>query len=343
MCEPEKDVKVWVDDFTLDSNGGPSLVYKLEEDVNRKEQLSSFRDENSYAHRNTALHRQNEQQLLEEGKLGRSEFSARLQRVTFGIFQGQPACLIVFLVDFCPGNRSWFRFRSATVEVGFQEEQLAIDTSVDDERDYDGPLVCKFYPELIRGHIRSIAETYNFTVSAGLPPLISSPNLSAAWSTSKPKESAHLIHGRLMGDPATRVRWKISENEISKSGIYEQPKFAIIVRHPDQARFSMDLRIRATTLAGLSVVGKGGSRIIFTPTQRHEVEENNQSILHAEKTSLSGLNGGSVSTCGQTWNPVLQSVSPQKDLTEEKLEDLTQMEAILLGEKGPGAPPADIL
>jgi len=153
----------------------------------------------------------------------------------------------------------------------------------------------------------------------------------------KPKESAHLIHGRLIGDPATRVRWIVNENEINKSGIYERPKFAIIVRHADQARFSMAVRIRVTTLAGLPIVGKGGSRIIFTPNQRHDVEENNQ------QTSLRGLDGGSISTCGQTWIPAIQSVSGQKDLAEEDLEDLTRMEAILLGKNGPGAPSADIL
>jgi hypothetical protein len=336
MCEPEPDNKKLADDSALDSSGGPTLVYTLEEDVNRKEQLASFRDESSEARRKTALHRQNEQQLLEEGKLAQSEFSARLQRVTFGSFQGQPACRILFLVDFCPRNRSWFRFRKATVEVEFQEEPSTIHTSVDDERPYAGPLVCKFYPELIRGHVRSIAETYNFSVSASVP-LISSPNISAGWSMNKPKESAHLIHGRLDGDPAVRVRWNVNENEANKSGIYEQLKFAIIVRHADQTRFSMALRIRATTLAGLHIVGNGGSRIIFTPNQRYDAEEDNQ------QTGLGGLDGGSISTCGQTWIPNVQSVSGQKDLAEENLEDLTGMEAILLGRGGPGAPAADKL
>lgn len=314
MYEPEKDVNMWVEDITLDSDSGPSLVYQLEGDVNRKEQLG-FWDEN-YERTKTALHRENEQQLLKEGKLGRSEFSARLQKVKFGIFEGQPACLIVFLVDFCPGSQTWFRFRTATVEAEFQEEHPAIDTLVDDERDYDGPLVRKFYPELIRGHVRSIAETYNFTVSAGLPAPFSKTNLSAAWSSTQPKESAHLFRGRLMGDPATRVSWVINENKITKSGIYEQPKFATIVRHQDQTRFSMTLRITATTLAGFPVIGKGGSRIIFTPKQRHQADESNQPNLHDE--------------------------SPLQDLAEENLEDLTRMEAILLGGKGPGAPPTDI-
>ena len=336
MCLPEVDVDIGTDDSILDSNGGPTLIYTLEEDANRKEQLASFRVENPDARRKTALHRENEQQLLEEGKLAQSEFSARLQRVTFGSFQGQQACLILFLVDFCPSNRSWFRFRSATVEVGFQEEQPTIDTSMDNERGYTGPLIREFYPKLIRGHVRSIVETYNFSVSGSVPP-ISTPSISAGWSMSKPKESAFLIQGRLLGDPETRVSWKVNENEVNKSGIYEQLKFAIIVRHADQTRFSMALRIRTTTLAGFNIVGHGGSRIIFTPNKQHDVEENNQ------QKSLSGLDGGSISTCGQTWVPAIQRSSGHKDLAEENLEDLTRMEAILLGRNGPGAPAADNL
>jgi len=34
----------------------------------------------------------------------------------------------------------------------------------------------------------------------------------------------------------------------------------------------------------------------------------------------------------------IQGVSEQKDLAEENLEDMTRMEAILLGKSGPGAP-----
>jgi hypothetical protein len=39
MSESEKGVKVSVNDYNFDSNAGPSLVYKLEEDGNCKEQL----------------------------------------------------------------------------------------------------------------------------------------------------------------------------------------------------------------------------------------------------------------------------------------------------------------
>src|ERR1700759_3421113 len=163
------------DNSALVINDGPNLAYTLEEDLSRKEQLSGFRGDSS---RKTALHKENEQQLLEEGKLAGCEFSARLQNVIFGMFHGQPACRILFVIDFYPKNRSWFRFRSATVDVGLQEERPIGSTSVDEDRRHNGPIVCKFYPELIRGHTRSIAETYNFSLSTNLPPPINNTNIS---------------------------------------------------------------------------------------------------------------------------------------------------------------------
>jgi hypothetical protein len=39
MSESEKGVKVSVNDYNFDFNAGLSLIYKLEEDKNRKEQL----------------------------------------------------------------------------------------------------------------------------------------------------------------------------------------------------------------------------------------------------------------------------------------------------------------
>jgi hypothetical protein len=78
MCEFEVDVGMEANKFTFDFNGGLTVVYILEEDSNCKEQLVSFREESLDARRKTALYRENKQQLLEEGKLARFEFFARL-------------------------------------------------------------------------------------------------------------------------------------------------------------------------------------------------------------------------------------------------------------------------
>lgn len=44
-----------------------------------------------------------------------------------------------------------------------------------------------------------------------------------------------------MGNPETGVKWNLNENEVGKGGIYEQPKFAVIVRHTQHKYFTMSL------------------------------------------------------------------------------------------------------
>lgn len=92
------------------------------------------------------------------------------------------------------------------------------------------------------------------------------------------------------------VRWTINENEATKSGIYEQPSFAVIVRYSIERGFAMKLSMDAKTFGGLPVRGKKGSRIIFKKPDRQM----------------------------------------DSDLEKEDLEELTKMRAELLAKEGPG-------
>ena len=110
------------------------------------------------------------------------------------------------------------------------------------------------------------------------------------------REGKHVIQGRLIKAQRS-VKWNINENEATKSGIYEQPSFAVIVRYSMERGFAMKLGMKATTYGGLSVKGKKVSRTLFT-------------------------------------NPEKQM---DTDLEKEDLEELTKMRASLLGNEGPGA------
>ena len=112
----------------------PTLTFGLQEDTDRNSQLS-FGQRKASPPPEDQEHRPSEQQLLKEGKLGASEFTARLRHVQYGKFRGANACLIVFGVDFAPKNRGWFRFRKAFIEA----EVEALSTSTDD-REENKPL-----------------------------------------------------------------------------------------------------------------------------------------------------------------------------------------------------------
>lgn len=313
----------------------PSLVFNLEEDPHLNSQLSHSGREKSPA--KDVKYRPSEQQLLKEGKLGSSEFTARLQQASFGTFKGETACLVVIKVDFAAKNKGWFRFRRATIEMEVEEPSLSsakndgddkeVSSDDSDEAEYTGPLIRTFYPDLIRGHIQTAAETYNINFELPIPSPAPSGGLSAGWTVTSPRESHHLVHGFLVGSPETRVRWTMSENEISKGGLYEQPVFAIVVRYREEKGFMLGLRMRATTYWGLGVVGKGGARIKFMKACKGGGDGEGR---------MGGLTGGSVTVGRKTWNGNADSNPGSMSLQEVDLELLTRMRSTLLGEQGPG-------
>jgi hypothetical protein len=334
--------------------GGPTLTLPLEEDLLRKDHLFSFRSK-SPEPVPTKTYRPSEQQLLQEGKLGESNFSARLKKVKFGRYttatgERVPACLILVRVDFVPKSRGWFRFRDANVEVAFTDSAGAVshgisahDDDADDDDDdnddddddevYTGPLVLKFYPDLIRGHTQSASEQFNLSLNVPLTPLpAGSPSISAGITGAWTKEGLHLMQGRLMGEPETRVKWKLHENEVVKGGVYEQPTLAVLVRYREGDPFTMAMNIKATTYGGLAVAGKGGARITFKPGKHGSKKS---------EPSMGGFSGGSVQMGGQTWGVKkgASSEPSEEDLETLDLEALTGMRAALLGAQGPGSAP----
>jgi len=76
------------------------------------------------------------------------------------------------------------------------------------------------------------------------------------------REGLHLVHGRMVGDQ-TGAKWSMAENEVTSSGIYEQPAFAVVVRYKPEKGFAMRLKVEASTYGGLAVRGKRRPRIIF--------------------------------------------------------------------------------
>lgn len=315
----------------------PTLTFNLEEDANRADQLFTFRKASKEDPSATRTYRPAEKQLLQEGKLGDSEFSARLERVVFGTHSSSPACLIVVGVNFCPKNRGWLRFRQATVEIAFEELDPSANRDVDPDNDedyysdeYDGPLVVDWYPRLIRGHVQTAAERYGIQLKVGVSAPVGA-EAAVGYDVQKPKEGLHLVHGVLVGSPQVRVRWNVTENEVGRGGIYEQLKLAMVVRHAEGRGFVMTLRMKAVTFGGLPVSGKGGARIKFLAGKgdKHGRRMGNQMAMPT-------LEGGSLQVGGQTWTG---DAVPGSSCALEKLdlEALTGMEKALLGAQGPGA------
>ena len=265
----------------------------LEIDPDESDELFSFHSKSEVEP--DKKYRPSEQQLIQEGKWGGSELSARIKKAIFGTFNGETACLILIRVDFCPKGsaRSWLRFRSATIEAEFSDIDGGDDSDEEDEG--SGPLVLELYPEHIRGHVQTAAHKYN--IKGYIEPAGMGAGAEIGAEKTFLSEGLHLVHGRRMGDPETGAKWSMTENEVSRSGIYEQPTFAVIVRYDPEKGFAMRLRITAITYGGLPVKGQKRPRITFTRG----------------------------------------SLSDAAILDTMDLEEMTEMRAKLLGKEGPGA------
>ena len=270
---------------------GLEIDLGLEIDDSENDELFSFHSKNVVEP--DQEYRPSEQQLIQDGKWGGSELSARIKDAVFGTFMGEAACLILIRVDFCPkgGPRSWLRFRAADIEADFSD----IDVDSDEVKKGSRILVRKVYPDHIRGHVQTAAHKYG--IKGYIEPAGMGVGAELGAEKTFLSEGLHLVHGRLMGNPATGAKWSMTENEVSKSGIYEQPTFAVIVRYDREKGFAMWLKITATTYRGLEVKGQKRPRISFA------------------KGSLAD-------------NEVLDSMD---------LEEMTEMRAKLLGREGPGA------
>lgn len=321
---------------------GPLLSFPLVEDVKRKDQLFGGRMGRLAPPSTPKPYRPSQNQLLGEGKGWQSEITARLNKVIFGTFKGKTACLVMVQVNFAPKSRGFFRFRNAKVELGFEDKEDGKEHKEDDEDDDDDDddddsdddeqlLVLKIDPEHIRGHIQTAAVTYGVTIGGTAPPPVP-VGVSGAWRFSAPREGQHLVHGLKMGDPERGVKWIINENEISKSGIFELAKFAVIVRYREERGFVMKLSMEATTHLGGALKSKGGSRISFNKGKKHQKGGKGRE----EEQKMSGLIGGSVASGGKTWTAETESETSHPQLDDIDLESMTEMKARLLSEQGPG-------
>ena len=153
----------------------------------------------------------------------------------------------------------------------------------------------RFYPALIRGHIQHSVHTRGGKLYA--EPASIGVGLESGGSKTFRREGKHIIHGRLV--KAQRVvKWNINENEATKSGIYEQPSFAVIVRYGVERGFAMKLSMKATTFGTLAVKGKKASRIIFKKPDKHKdndlerVDLEELTMMRAELLTKEGPGGG---------------------------------------------------
>ncbi|KAH0543066.1 hypothetical protein FGG08_002579 [Glutinoglossum americanum] len=199
---------------------------------------------------------------LTERVLTNARFNARLVQVTFATYDGKPACLFVVEVNFlvCLSGVS-YRFQDATVEVKFGDGEMppAADQT---------PRVVKLAPKL--KIYEQTSGTHTEVKGVGTPGGIMSgvmsfgaiPTASYGVRKEAPRSGGRKIQGYPQG--GSRVLWAITEDSISKSGIPEICKLAIVARYTENRRFTVSVQVAARAKGGLAVKGNM-TPILFNP------------------------------------------------------------------------------
>ncbi|KAI9771103.1 MAG: hypothetical protein M1840_002454 [Geoglossum simile] len=200
--------------------------------------------------------------VLTEGSLNNAHFNARLVQVTFAAYDGKPACLFVVEVNFlvCLSGIS-YRFQDATVEVelGDGETPPAADQT---------PRVIKLAPKLkiyeqISGtHTEVKGVGTSGGIMSGVMSFGAMPTAYYGVREEAPRSGGRKIQGYPQG--GSRVLWAITEDPISKSGIPEICKLAVVARYTKNRRFTVSVQVAARARGGLAVKGNM-TPVLFNP------------------------------------------------------------------------------
>jgi hypothetical protein len=192
--------------------------------------------------------------LIGRDAVGKTSFNAVLDRVQYGTYDGQPACLIVAEFSFRFKGKTMSRYSYASIEVKFTR---AVD--VKDHKDAsndpaDDPKVVNLAPKEVYGIVKSVEEKRFRDVK--IPAMFQSP---LGFSTGaeghigseeiQHQEHRMEIHGDLYYDDehieaACGATWDLSENSAQRDGIFRNFRATMVLHNPPGQAIWMHLTVR---------------------------------------------------------------------------------------------------
>ncbi|KAI9774564.1 MAG: hypothetical protein M1840_002813 [Geoglossum simile] len=164
-------------------------------------------------------------------ELGALAIIASLERVEFGSFKGESACLVSCVFQFLDGNAQFLRFTDAMIHIEFQKR----------EGQGEDPAVLNFGPRTIVGE--KTIENRLWCYELVMPCHINVWPLDIGLEPTVRRESEfdrqHFmeIRGNLYGDRKHQrpncVRWTVKENSKQRSGIPDLLRCTAIVKYTD--------------------------------------------------------------------------------------------------------------
>jgi hypothetical protein len=266
MAETEERV-ILIEDASLshleaDSTKGIELDTALEYDEGIASQLGSS------IHKNRPEDLLSPRVIITEYELRNFHFQARYHApARFGIYKGQPACLVVIDFSFKKSGSTVSRYTHADISVSFEDGSTALLKNPGNVEELDvDPKILRFEPVEYRGSKTSGegSKTYGMSVNAA-PGGAGGVTIGYSETIPTVKERYEKVNGDLR-DFGTGVNFSIEENTMTGSGIRSDWSAAMIIGYVPGRRFAARVTIKAYILYRMlpnPVCGKGDDPVFF--------------------------------------------------------------------------------
>jgi hypothetical protein len=224
--------------------------------------------------------------LATQEHIGRTSYSAYLQHVQYGTYQGKPACLLGIDFSFRFPPKASSRFTYAEVEVTFEKALNIKDPLLRSTDASLDPVVANFAPKEILGLVKDRENKKSFEIEVPIVFQVpfGSAELLAKWSreTTLTEEGRFELHGDLAQDDehddgANSVAWDLAENKISKDGILRSFRGVVLLFYRPREAFWMHVSVKPVVSFSLD------PRRLFT---KKLVREKDEPILLDGQTTL---------------------------------------------------------
>jgi hypothetical protein len=178
-----------------------------------------------------------------QSEAGNASFRAELERVQYGTYKGQPACLLTFTFLFYFNGQSRLRFQSAKITIRFRRERSATASrQVVDDDDDDGPHILQLAPFRVYGELKNRTEQRTLKVAApvGFQTPVAGFHADVVPSIEKSVTEERTFRLSIQGgrrstmdtDNDDLAFWHMNENAVQRDGILPRLQTAIVLRWP---------------------------------------------------------------------------------------------------------------
>jgi hypothetical protein len=191
--------------------------------------------------------------LATQEQIGKTGYSAYVRHVQYGTYDGKSACLVGLDFAFRFPPRAGSRFSTAEIEVTFEKAIDPQDPSVRCKDPSLDPIVANFAPKQMLGKVRerndSMSVGVEVPITLGLP--FASAGVTPSWSrdTTKTQEGRAELYGNLAQDDdhddgANSVTWDLTENPVSKEGIFRSFRGIVLLFCRPQEAFWLRVSVK---------------------------------------------------------------------------------------------------